>query len=51
MPYGVPKEKGGDSPANEKKMSRCVSHVMGKQGVDKVAAIRICKASLYGRKR
>lgn len=50
MPYGVRKDKGGDSQANDQKMERCVQAVMQKQGVDKVSAIRICKQSLFGKK-
>ena len=47
-PYGIPKEKGGESPANVKKMEDCVGRVMKEQDLDKVAAIRICKKSLFG---
>lgn len=47
MPYGVPTTSGGDSPANVGKMDRCVAHLV-KQGHDKVTAIKICKASLFG---
>ena len=51
MPYGVRKDKGGDSAANDAKMERCVAHVMSRQGVSKEAAIRICKVSIFGRKK
>lgn len=45
MPYGIPKEKGGDSLENTAKMESCVSQVM-KKGHDKDSAIAICKSSL-----
>ena len=45
MPYGVSKEAGGDSASNDRKMERCVAHVMGK-GKSKVSAIRICKVAI-----
>ena len=45
MPYGLPKEIGGDSPENEEKMKHCIKRVMA-QGKSKVSAIRICKVSL-----
>ena len=51
MPYGVPKSSGGDSPENERKMARCVRRVMSSQSVDKESAIRICKSSLYGKRK
>lgn len=44
-PYGIAKSKGGDSPANDAKMERCVSSLMDK-GYDKVSAIRICKSRI-----
>lgn len=44
MPYGVSKKQGGDTPANDAKMERCVSDVM-RQGHSKVSAIKICKNS------
>lgn len=47
MPYGIPKDAGGDSKSNETKMKHCVDGVMGK-GKDKTSAIRICKASMFG---
>lgn len=43
MPYGLPKEK--DTPANNRKMERCVADVM-KDGKSKESAIRICKDSI-----
>lgn len=46
MPYGVPISHGGDTPSNEKKMEDCVQAVMAK-GTPKIAAIKICKASLF----
>lgn len=51
MPYGVPKRKGGDSAENTEKMERCVQSIMEKQDVDKETAIRICKDSLFGRRK
>lgn len=44
-PYGIPKEKGGDSKVNDSKMEDCVNSLM-KKGHDKESAIRICKNSL-----
>lgn len=49
MPYGVPKEHGGDTPENDQKMERCVASVM-KDGHSKASAIRICKSSMFGPK-
>jgi hypothetical protein len=50
MPYGMPKELGGDSPENDSWMERCVKRVSpqkdkeGKEyGKDK--AIAICKST------
>jgi hypothetical protein len=48
-PYGIAKEKGGDSPSNVAKMERCVKHLMA-QGRTKQSAIRICKSSMGGKK-
>jgi hypothetical protein len=45
MPYGVPKEKGGDNAKNDSKMEACVNAVM-KAGYDKTTAIKICKSRL-----
>lgn len=47
MPYGIPKDAGGDSKNNMMKMKDCVDGVMSK-GKDKTSAIRICKASMFG---
>lgn len=46
MPYGVPKEKGGDSVENVAKMERCVQHVMSGGKYTKEQAIAICKSRL-----
>lgn len=45
MPYGLPKKI--DTPANNAKVERCVAENTAK-GMDKVLAIRICKASIMG---
>lgn len=45
MPYGMSKKIGGDTPAIDAVMERCVSDVMG-QGHSKQSAIRICKVSI-----
>lgn len=45
MPYGLSKESGGDSAANDERMERCVKDVMAK-GTPKLNAILICKASI-----
>jgi uncharacterized protein YoaH (UPF0181 family) len=45
MPYGMPKSQGGDTPAVDAKMERCVQQVMA-QGKSKESAIRICKAAM-----
>lgn len=50
MPYGVAKTAGGDSPANDAKMERCVADVTA-SGKPKVNAIRICKVSLFHKRR
>lgn len=47
MPYGIPKDAGGDSPDNVEKMHRCVESVM-QTGKSKESAIRICKSSMFG---
>lgn len=49
MPYGIPKEAGGESTANVARMEACVRALMEK-GHDKVSAIKICKAKLFGSK-
>lgn len=46
MPYGIPKEKGGDSPRNDAKMEKCVRSLMSREGVKKSTAIRRCKGIL-----
>jgi hypothetical protein len=43
MPYGIPKEYGGDSQKNVKWMEKCVASVMD-TGKNKQSAIKICKA-------
>ncbi len=45
MPYGLAKKAGGDSPANDAAMERCVQDVM-RTGKSKLSAILICKASI-----
>ena len=45
MPYGIPKNIGGDSPENVKWMEGCVNKVM-KTGRPKPSAIAICKTQL-----
>jgi ribosomal protein S7 len=45
MPYGVAKDQGGDSQANDAWMEKCVSSVM-KGGKSKGSAIAICKTTL-----
>lgn len=49
MPYGVPKEFGGDTPENDAKMEKCIAGVM-EDGVEKEAAIKICKDRLFSHK-
>ena len=50
MPYGIKKEAGGDTAANDARMEKCVQAVMGR-GHSKVSAIKICKTSLFSEKR
>ena len=45
-PYGIPKEKGGESLKNVAKMESCVRSIMEKQSRPKSSAIAICKKSL-----
>ena len=45
MPYGLPKEIGGDSEENDRWMEECVKKVQ-KTGKSKEDAIAICKATL-----
>jgi len=42
MPYGM---KGGDTPAKDAKMERCITELQGK-GYSKLKALLICKASI-----
>jgi hypothetical protein len=44
MPYGMPKEMGGDSPENIKWMEACITKVK-KSGKDEGNAIAICKST------
>jgi hypothetical protein len=44
MPYGIPKEKGGDSEKNVAKMEKCVRAIMSRKKLPKDRAIAICKA-------
>lgn len=44
MPYGMPKDEGGDSKKNDKWMEGCVKKVMA-QGKDKSTAVAICKST------
>lgn len=46
MPYGIPKDAGGDSPENVAKMETCIKKVM-KKGMEKDSAIRVCKVSMF----
>jgi len=45
MPYGLSKKIGGDTPANDALMERCVKDVMA-QGKSKLSAVLICKSSI-----
>ena len=45
MPYGMPKEMGGDNKMMDAKMEKCVMKVMA-QGKAKSNAIAICKSSM-----
>jgi len=50
MPYGMPKDMGGDSPENDSWMERCVKKVQGRKAkdgkvIDKSRAIAICKST------
>lgn len=44
MPYSVAKAQGGDTPASDAWIERCVTSVM-KDGTDKSHAVAICKAA------
>ena len=48
MPYGLSKKSGGDTPARDAKMERCIADVMAGGNHDKLRAILICKASIQG---
>jgi len=50
MPYGIPKSSGGDSPTNVDRVERCVKRLQAK-GYSKVSSIKLCKASMFGRKK
>jgi hypothetical protein len=45
LPYGIAKKLGGDTPAVDAKMDRCVQQVMAK-GLKKENAIRVCKSTI-----
>lgn len=45
MPYGIAKKLGGDTPAVNARMERCVADLQAK-GYSKVRAILICKSSI-----
>lgn len=47
MPYGLSKKSGGDTPARDAKMDRCITDLQAK-GYDKMKALLICKASIQG---
>ena len=44
-PYGLSKKIGGDTPALDAKMQRCITDLQAR-GVKKLNAILICKASI-----
>jgi hypothetical protein len=46
VPYGIPKERGGESTGNTRKMEKCVASLMSREGVSKSTAIRRCKGIL-----
>jgi len=49
MPYGIPKDKGGDSPENVKKLEKCIAEVGQKNShLDDDNLIRICKDQTFG---
>ena len=50
MPYSISKEQGGDSAENDARMERCVKRLQAK-GYSKVSSIKLCKASMFGRKK
>ena len=45
MPYSISKKVGGDTPAVDAKMERCVQDLQ-QQGHTKLSAILICKSSI-----
>lgn len=49
MPYGLPKDIGGDSPSNTKWMENCVEKVSKERG--KSSAIAVCKSQLIETRR
>jgi hypothetical protein len=51
MPYGMPKDVGGDSKQNTRKMEHMVGKIMKRSGKDKESAIKIAKANLVAKKR
>ena len=53
MPYGMPKDMGGDMPEVDRKMEHCVNSIMSKnKGMSKESAIKICKSQMMkGAKR
>jgi hypothetical protein len=48
LPYGIAKSRGGDSLKNVARVEACVKAVMAKGNRDRVSAIKICKAQLFG---
>lgn len=47
MPYGIPKDKGGDSPENVAKMKKCIEAVSRENShLDEDQIIAICKSKL-----
>jgi len=50
MPYGLSKKSGGDSPANDAKMERCIADLQAK-GHSKLSSILICKTSIQRSKK
>jgi hypothetical protein len=47
VPYGLSKKTGGDTPARDAKMERCIADLQA-QGKNKMQALLICKASIQG---
>ena len=49
MPYGIPKDKGGDSPENVQKLKDCLAAVgRDNSHLDEESLIRICKDKVFG---